>query len=84
MEEKKYTKAEVINIISFVAQTCSGLKPSEECINAIPDELHRDLMASILAAGIVKKLKALSEETSPMESALDKIIKEAERKFGKA
>ena len=84
MEERKYTKAEVTNIISFVAQTCSGLKPSEECINAIPDELHRDLMASILAAGIVRQLKDLSEKTSPVESALDKIIKEAERKFGKA
>ena len=84
MEERKYTKAEVTNIISFVAQTCSGLKPSEECIKAIPEELQRDLMASILAAGIVRQLKALSEKTSPVESALDKIIKEAERKFGKA
>lgn len=81
MEERKYTKAEVTNIISFVAQTCFGIKPSEECINAIPDELQGDLMVSILAAGIVK---ALSEETSPVGSALDKIIKEAERKFGKA
>lgn len=72
--EKQYTKKVVVNIINFMAQAGVGIKPSKEEIEQIPEEFHKDIMASLMAAQQVKKLALMAKLSS---SPLGDMIKEA-------
>ena len=72
--EKQYAKKVVVNIITFMAQAGAGIKPSIEEIEQIPEEFHKDIMASLMAAQQVKKLALMSKLSS---SPLGDMLKEA-------
>lgn len=68
-----------MNIIRFMAQAGAGIKPSNEEIEAIPEEFHANIMAALLAARTVKKAAILNKMASPMEEILKKAMEEAEK-----
>lgn len=63
-----------------MAQAGAGIKPSKEEMNAIPEEFHADIIASLEAARTVKKLRTLSTmaQAFPIKDILEKAMKEAE------
>lgn len=79
---KQYAKKVVINIIHFMAQAGAGIKPSEEKMNAIPEEFHEVIMSALIAAREVKKVRALAmmSQAFPIGDLLEKAMKEAEEK----
>lgn len=79
-DRKQYAKKVVINIIHFMAQ--AGIKPSEEEMNAIPEEFHEVIMSALIAAREVKKVRALAmmSQAFPIGDLLEKAMKEAEEK----
>lgn len=79
---KQYAKKVVINIIYFMAQAGAGIKPSEEEMNAIPEEFHEVIMSALIAAREVKKVRALAmmSQAFPIGDLLEKAMKEAEEK----
>lgn len=81
-DRKQYAKKVVINIIHFMAQAGAGIKPSEEEMNAIPEEFHQDIMSALIAAREVKKVRALAmmSQAFPIGDLLEKAMKEAEEK----
>lgn len=81
-DRKQYAKKVVINIIHFMAQAGAGIKPSKEEIDQIPEELHQDIMTSLIAAREVKKVQALAlmAKASSIGELLQKALKEAEEK----
>lgn len=72
--EKQYAKKVVVNIITFMAQAGAGIKPSKEEIEQIPEEFHKDIMASLMAAHQIKKLALMAKLSS---SPLGDMLKEA-------
>lgn len=60
MQDKMYTKEEVTNVISFMAQMGEGIisdvDHAEELFNKIPEDLQQEVFASLLSARIVKKM----------------------------
>lgn len=80
-ERKQYAKKVVTNIIHFMAQAGAGIKPSKEEIEAIPEEFHKDIMASLLAARECKKIAALKAMSKifPLGEILEKVKEEAEK-----
>lgn len=79
-DRKQYAKKVVINIIHVMAQTGAGIKPSEEEINAVPEELRNDIVAALMAAREARKLQALAmmSKAFPIGDILEKAMKEAE------
>lgn len=86
-DRKQYAKKVVINIIHFMAQAGAGILPdketAKEALNEIPEELHQEIMASLLAAREVKKVSMLAKLASafPLGDILEKAMKEAEEGF---
>lgn len=78
-DRRQYARKVVMNIIHFMAQAGAGIKPSNEEIEAIPEEFHADIMATLLAARTVKKAVILNKMASPMEEILKKAMEEAEK-----
>lgn len=78
-DRRQYARKVVMNIIHFMAQAGAGIKPSNEEIEAIPEEFHADIMATLLAARTVKKAAILNKMASPMEEILKKAMEEAEK-----
>ncbi len=78
-DRRQYARKVVMNIIHFMAQAGAGIKPSNEEIEAIPEEFHADIMATLLAARMVKKAAILNKMASPMEEILKKAMEEAEK-----
>lgn len=78
-DRRQYARKVVMNIIRFMAQAGAGIKPSNEEIEAIPEEFHADIMATLLAARTVKKAAILNKMASPMEEILKKAMEEAEK-----
>lgn len=78
-DRRQYARKVVMNIIHFMAQAGAGIKPSNEEIEAIPEEFHADIMAALLAARTVKKAAILNKMASPMEEILKKAMEEAEK-----
>lgn len=78
-DRRQYARKVVMNIIRFMAQVGAGIKPSKEEIEAIPEEFHADIMATLLAARTVKKAAILNKMASPMEEILKKAMEEAEK-----
>lgn len=78
-DRRQYARKVVMNIIHFMAQAGAGIKPSKEEIEAIPEEFHADIMATLLAARTVKKAVILNKMASPMEEILKKAMEEAEK-----
>lgn len=78
-DRRQYARKVVMNIIRFMAQAGAGIKPSNEEIEAIPEEFHADIMATLLAARMVKKAAILNKMASPMEEILKKAMEEAEK-----
>lgn len=78
-DRRQYARKVVMNIIRFMAQVGAGIKPSKEEIEAIPEEFHADIMATLLAARMVKKAAILNKMASPMEEILKKAMEEAEK-----
>ncbi len=78
-DRRQYARKVVMNIIRFMAQAGAGIKPSNEEIEAIPEEFHADIMAALLAARTVKKAAILNKMASPMEEILKKAMEEAEK-----
>lgn len=80
-DRKQYAKKVVVNIIRFMAQAGAGIQPSKEEMDLIPEELHREIMASLMAARTVKKLQTLAamSQAFPLEEILEKAKKEAEK-----
>lgn len=85
-DRKQYARKVVINIIHFMAQAGAGILPNKEiaekALNEIPEELHKDIMASLMAAREVKKVSMLAKLASafPLGDMLEKAMKEAEEK----
>lgn len=81
-DRKQYAKKVVINIIHFMAQAGAGIKPSEEEMNAIPEEFYEVIMSALIAAREVKKVRALAmmSQAFPIGDLLEKAMKEAEEK----
>lgn len=81
-DRKQYAKKVVTNIIHFMAQAGAGIKPSKEEMDQIPEELHQDIMAALIAAREVKKVRALAlmAKAFPIGEILEKAMKEAEEK----
>lgn len=81
-DRKQYAKKVVINIIHFMAQAGAGLRPSEKEMDAIPEEFHRDIVAALVAAREVKKMRSLAmmSRAFPIEDILEKAMKEAKEK----
>lgn len=81
-DRKQYAKKVVINIINFMAQAGVGIKPSKEEMDQIPEELHQDIVAALIAAREVKKVRALAlmAKAFPIGEILEKAMKEAEEK----
>lgn len=63
-DRRQYARKVVMNIIRFMAQVGAGIKPSKEEIEAIPEEFHADIMATLLAARTVKKAAILNKMAS--------------------
>lgn len=84
-DRKQYAKKVVINIIYVMAQTGAGIKPSEEEINAVPEELRNDVIAALIAARETRKLQALAmmSKAFPIGEILEKVMKEAEKESKK-
>ncbi len=78
-DRRQYARKVVMNIIRFMAQAGAGIKPSNEEIEAIPEEFHADIMTALLAARTVKKAAILNKMASPMEEILKKAMEEAEK-----
>ncbi len=78
-DRRQYARKVVMNIIRFMAQAGAGIKPSNEEIEAIPEEFHANIMAALLAARTVKKAAILNKMASPMEEILKKAMEEAEK-----
>ncbi len=78
-DRRQYARKVVMNIIHFMAQAGAGIKPSNEEIEAIPEEFHADIMTALLAARTVKKAAILNKMASPMEEILKKAMEEAEK-----
>lgn len=78
-DRRQYARKVVMNIIRFMAQAGAGIKPSNEEIEAIPEEFHADIIAALLAARTVKKAAILNKMASPMEEILKKAMEEAEK-----
>lgn len=74
-ERKQYAKKVVTNIIHFMAQAGAGIRPSKEEIEAIPEEFHKDIMASLLASRECKKIAALKAMSKifPLGEILEKV-----------
>lgn len=85
-DRKQYAKKVVTNIIHFMAQAGAGILPdretAEKALNEIPEEFHKDIMASLMAAREVKKVSMLAKLASafPLGDMLEKAMKEAEEK----
>lgn len=85
-DRKQYARKVVINIIHFMAQAGAGILPNKEAaekaLNEIPEELHSDIMASLVAAREVKRVSMLAKLASafPLGDMLEKAMKEAEEK----
>lgn len=64
MSEKQYTEAIVTKIIHFVAQSSLGIFSSKEevakALEEIPENFHKVIIASVMAARMVNQLKNLS------------------------
>lgn len=71
-DRKQYAKKVVINIIHFMAQAGAGIKPSKEEMDQIPEELHQDIVAALIAAREVKKVQALMAKAFPIGEILEK------------
>lgn len=78
-DRRQYARKVVMNIIRFMAQAGAGIKPSNEEIEAIPEEFHADIITALLAARTVKKAAILNKMASPMEEILKKAMEEAEK-----
>ncbi len=78
-DRRQYARKVVMNIIHFMAQAGAGIKPSNEEIEAIPEEFHADIITALLAARTVKKAAILNKMASPMEEILKKAMEEAEK-----
>ena len=75
--EKQYAKKVVVNIITFMAQVGAGIKPPKEEFEQIPEEFHRDIMASLMAAQQVKKLALMAKlSSSPLGDMLKEVMSE--------
>lgn len=81
-DRKQYAKKVVVNIIRFMAQAGAGIQPSQEEMDMIPEEFHREIMASLMASRAVKKLQTLAamSQAFPLEDILEKAMKEAKSK----
>ena len=81
-DRKQYARKVVINIIHFMAQAGAGIKLSKEEMDQIPEELHQDIMAALIAAREVKKVQALAlmAKAFPIGEILEEAMKEAEEK----
>lgn len=69
-DHKQYAEKVVTNIIHFMAQAGAGIFPNKEmaekAFNEIPEEFHKDIMASLMAAREVKKISMLAKLTSSL------------------
>lgn len=85
-DRKQYAKKVVINIIHFMAKAGAGILPdketAEKALNEIPEEFHKDIMASLMAAREVKKVSMLAKLASafPLGDMLEKAMKEVKEK----
>lgn len=85
-DRKQYAKKVVINIIHFMAQASASIFPdketAEKALNEIPEEFHREIMASLKAAREIKKVDMLTKLASafPLGDILEKAMKEAKEK----
>lgn len=83
-DRKQYVKKVVINVINFMAMASSGLLSKEEAVklfDEIPEDLHVDIIAALMAARTAKKMGMIAKLASvfPMEDILKKAMEEAEK-----
>lgn len=83
-DRKQYVKKVVINVINFMAMASSGLLSKEEAVklfDEIPEDLHADIIAALMAARTAKKMGMIAKLASvfPMEDILKKAMEEAEK-----
>lgn len=83
-DRKQYAKKVVVNVIHLMAMVSSGLISKEEAeklFNEIPEELHMDIIASLMAARTAKRVGMIAKLASifPMEDILKKAMEEAEK-----
>lgn len=82
-DRKQYAKKVVVNVIHLMAMASSGLLSKEEAkrlFDEIPEELHRDIMAALMAARTAKKVGMIAKLASifPMEDILKKAMESTE------
>ncbi len=76
-DRKQYAKKVVVDVINFMAMAGEGILPSieeaEKRLDCIPEELHSEIIAALMAAYATKKIAMLSfsEEASQKEQYKD-------------
>lgn len=81
-ERKQYAKKVVTSIINFMALAGAGILPDKETaiemISEIPEEFHREIMASLMAAREVRKISIATSIATPLSKILQEAMKETE------
>lgn len=79
-DRKQYAKKVVVSIIEFMALASTGVKPPKVMMDAIPEELHGEIITSLMAAREVRRISVLKSmsEAFPLNDILEKAMKQAE------
>lgn len=82
-DRKQYARKVVVNVIYLMAMASSGLLSKEEAVklfDEIPEDLHKDIMAALMAARTAKKVGMIAKLASifPMEDILKKAMESTE------